>query len=213
MITKIPLKEVEKVLMKNEKDLEEYQKTGKPFQVNNVAETVARCYRILGNEQKSIQYFKIAAEAAIENIARLEKKGVKVRVAQLFEALWLYLQAEDSGKVEEICDRILNIVETWQRKVLPLFERILLTLSLCSAGDDEKAKQLYNKYDFQKRCERKGAYPEIMILRAILYDDPEAAHSAIKLSNERIKRSDILPWYNNQIEFDIIRMAEDLLKL
>lgn len=204
--------ETREVLGRAEGKLKQYQAQGSHFQVNNAAETVARCHRLLGNPRQASRYFTMAAWASLASLeSRLEEGEVELDVqwGYLFEALWLYYQAGNQRKARELASRLADLLAQWAEPI-PVLQRIQATLAHYVVGESDEARALYQRFQLS-RYEETPYHPEVKLLRAGLYGDKEAAHKAIEVSKREITDNGTQPWYSNNLEYDLISIAEALL--
>ncbi len=204
--------EIRKVLSKAEGKLKQYQAQSLHFQVNNAAETVARCYRLLGDSRQANRYFTMAAWASLVTLdSRLGQGEVELDAqwGYLFEALWLYYQAGNRRKAQELAGRLAGLLALWAEPI-PLLQRIQATLAHYVVGKTDEAWALYQRFQLS-RYEETPYHPEVKLLKAGLCGDQEAARKAIEVARQEIAANETQPWYANNLEYDLISMAEALL--
>lgn len=203
---------IRKVLTRTEEELKQYQAEGLYFEVNDAAETVARCYRLLGDTQQAQRYFTTAAWASLVALDIDLHQGEADSEAQwgyLFEALWLYYQAGNQQKAQELVGQLDSLLDRWPEPI-PLLQRMQAPLIHYVIGDMDKARVLYQRFRLN-RYEGTPYHPEVKVLKAGLYGDQEAACRAIEVAEREIAASETQPWYANNLEYDLIAMAQALL--
>jgi len=203
---------IHKALTGAEEELEQYQAEGLYFEVNDAAETVARCYRLLGDAQQAQRYFITAAWAslvALDTDLRQGKADSEAQWGYLFEALWLYYQAGNQRKAQELVGRLDSLLDGWPEPI-PLLQRMQASLIHYVLGDVDKARALYQRFQLS-RYEGTPYHPEVKLLKAGLFGDQDAARRAIEAARQEIAANEIQPWYANNLEYDLLSMAEALL--
>jgi len=204
--------EIRKVLTKAEEELKQCQAEGLYFEVNDAAETIARCYRLLEDTQQAQRYFTMAAWASLVALDIDLRQGETDSEAQwgyLFEALWLYYQAGNQQKAQELVRRLDSLLDRWPEPI-PLLQRMQASLIHYVTGDVDKARVIYQRFRLN-RYEGSPYHPEVKLLKAGLYDDQRAACKAIEAARQEIAANEIQPWYANNLEYDLISIAEALL--
>lgn len=192
--------------------LKQYQAEDLHFKVSGAAETVARCYRLLEDNQQAHDHFVMAASAhltALGNRLSQEEVELNAQWGYLFEALWCYYQAKEQQKVQELADRLGGLMSLWE-DTIPLLERIEITLAYYAAGEMNKTRDLYQHFQFE-RYENTPHHPEVKLLKAGLYGDQDAARRAIEVARREIADDEIQPWYAHNLQYDLVAMAESLL--
>lgn len=203
---------IRKALNRAEGKLKQYQAQGLHFKVSSSAENVARCYRLLGDLRQANRYFTMAAWTSLVTLdSRLGRGEVELDAqwGYLFEALWLYYQASNQRKAQELASRLAGLLALWAEPI-PLLQRVQATLAHYAVGETDKARALYQRFQLS-RYEETPYHPEVKLLKAGLYGDQEAARKAIEVARREIIANEIQPWYPNNLEYDLISMAEALL--
>lgn len=203
--------EIHQALRQAEEDLREYEAQGLLFQVGNAAETIARCYRLLGDQHTAQQHFTQAAWANLEHLKNRQRKGeveIEAQWVYAFEALWLYCQAGNQRKVAELSQLLRELLERWP-KPIPLRQRIRIALACYVAGDLQASRSFYQRFELS-RYETTQSHPEVKLLKAGLYGDAAMAERAIQVAQAQVQADGTKPWYANRLEYDLIAMAQAL---
>lgn len=205
---------IKQELEKAKKELKESRAEKVYFRINDYAETIGRCYCLLGDQEKAREHFQLAAEAnlkALENYLAKEGKGdPDAQWGYLFESLWLFYLSRNYQKVQGLADRLTILLKQWPEPV-PLLQRIEITLACYVAGKTDQAKKWYQHFNLS-RYEKTSYHSEIKLLKAGLEGNKGDARLAIEVIKQAIVRNEIKPWYYNNYEYDFLLMAEKLLE-
>lgn len=205
--------EIRRALHQAEENLREYKTQHLMFQVGNETEVIARCYRLLGDNQAARQYFTQAAWANLEHLKDRRREGeveIEAQWVYTFEALWLYYQAGNQNKTAELCQQLRSLIEQWPEPI-PLRQRIRIALACYVAGDFPAAMLFYERFEL-RRYETTQFHPEVKLLKAGLYGDAAMAERTIQSAQAQIQADGTKSWYANRLEYDLIAMAQALVQ-
>jgi hypothetical protein len=205
--------DIQQILAQAKRNLERYQTQGPQFQVSNAAETIARCYRLMGIEAEARRYFTVAAwasrKALDERIAQGEAVERNAQWGYTFKSLWMYYQAGSPHRVGEALPPVFLLLDGWPAPV-PLLQRMQGTLACYVADEAGIARALYERFELS-RWVTTPWQPEVKLLKAGLFGDRGAAMRAAEIATQVIAEEGIQPWFPNQIEHDLVRLAQALM--